>query len=63
MEILEFFDNCELHGRNIPTVVDPFAPNANQSPTGHQGFGIDDTVATISSEARMMKSLFIRLYE
>ncbi|KAI8900460.1 hypothetical protein BC833DRAFT_581763 [Globomyces pollinis-pini] len=65
-EILEFFDACELHGRNIPVVIDPLSPNANQSPTGHRGVYdvmIDDTANNVSSEARYLKSLFLRLYE
>ncbi|KAJ3272595.1 Tetratricopeptide repeat protein 30A [Terramyces sp. JEL0728] len=64
-EILEFFDTCELHGRNIPVVIDPFAPNANQSPTGRGVYDtlLDDNANNVSAEARYLKSLFLKLYE
>jgi tetratricopeptide repeat protein 30 len=67
-EILEFFDNCELHGRNIPVVVNPLAPNAHQSPTCHNQSQFDDHFddadqTTVSSEARLLKSLFLKLYD
>lgn len=67
-EILDFFDNCELHGRSIPAVVDPLSPNAHQSPTVNQQNNFDDTFqdtsrATVSTEARLLKSLFLKLYE
>ncbi|KAJ3314377.1 Tetratricopeptide repeat protein 30A [Boothiomyces sp. JEL0838] len=64
-EILEFLDTCELHGRNIPVVIDPFAPNANQSPTGRGVYDtlLDDTANNVSAEARYLKSLFLKLYE
>ncbi|KAH6571606.1 hypothetical protein BASA60_007078 [Batrachochytrium salamandrivorans] len=67
-EILEFFDSCETHGKSIPVVIDPLSPEANQSPTGHrtqgQDFSVFDTVQnTVSSEARLLKSLFLRLYD
>ncbi|KAJ3369056.1 Tetratricopeptide repeat protein 30A [Kappamyces sp. JEL0680] len=65
LEILEFFDACEFHGRNIPVMVDPLAPNASQSPTGHRplGFDMDDSASTVSSEARLLKALFLKLYD
>nr|KAJ3418848.1 Tetratricopeptide repeat protein 30A [Polyrhizophydium stewartii] len=71
-EILDFFDNCETHGRHIPVVIDPLSPEANQSPTGHRGGGgggasdvaaFDVSQNSVSSEARLLKSLFLRLYE
>ncbi|KAJ8325433.1 Tetratricopeptide repeat protein 30A [Batrachochytrium dendrobatidis] len=67
-EILEFFDTCETHGRYIPVVIDPLSPDANQSPTGHRLLDedmppFDSTHNTVSSEARLLKSLFLRLYD
>ncbi|OAJ42453.1 hypothetical protein BDEG_25904 [Batrachochytrium dendrobatidis JEL423] len=67
-EILEFFDTCETHGRYIPVVIDPLSPDANQSPTGHRILDedmppFDSTHNTVSSEARLLKSLFLRLYD
>jgi tetratricopeptide repeat protein 30 len=64
-EILEFFDQCELYGANIPVVVDPFAPNANQSPTlqryhSDQSF---DEMNMVGTEARLLKSLYLPLYD
>ncbi|KAI9005879.1 hypothetical protein BC832DRAFT_455049 [Gaertneriomyces semiglobifer] len=60
-EILQFFDNCELHGRDIPAAVnalDASAANVQSSAkTRHQ------VKRDVSSEARLLKSLFIRLYE
>jgi hypothetical protein len=44
-EILEFFDNCELHGLSIPGLklvdVDPLAPNAHPSPTVQNNMGFN----------------------
>ncbi len=64
-EILEFFDACEFHGRNIPVTTDPFDPNAAQSPVGHHpiGFDMDDQSMTVSSEARLLKALYLGLYD
>ncbi|KND03893.1 uncharacterized protein SPPG_01347 [Spizellomyces punctatus DAOM BR117] len=68
-EALQFFDNCELHGRQIPTVVNPSAP---ASP-GTAAVGRPDATSSartrdaaknnVSSEARLLKSLYLRLYE
>ncbi|KAJ3209193.1 Tetratricopeptide repeat protein 30A [Dinochytrium kinnereticum] len=51
-EALAFFDACELHGRNIPVVIDPMGVE-----------GIDPAKNSVAYEARLMKSLFLRLYE
>jgi tetratricopeptide repeat protein 30 len=50
-EALEFFDACELHGRGIPVVVDPIGAEA-----------MDPARNSVAFEARLMKSLFLRLY-
>ncbi|KAJ3291276.1 Tetratricopeptide repeat protein 30A [Blyttiomyces sp. JEL0837] len=52
IEALAFFDACELHGRNIPIVIDPIGVESN-----------DPAKNSVSYEARLMKSLFLRLYE
>ncbi|KAI9098104.1 hypothetical protein DFS34DRAFT_619641 [Phlyctochytrium arcticum] len=85
-EVLQFLDNCEFHGRDIPTLVNPLGPNAPSgtnpnSNTTHQVGGFresgtaagradassarkrDTTKSTVSSEARLLKSLYLRLYE
>ncbi|KAI8915963.1 hypothetical protein EDD86DRAFT_185328 [Gorgonomyces haynaldii] len=65
-EILEFFDNCEIYGRHLPVVVDPLAPNADQSPTGNRLYDsvtFDASRNSVASEARHLKSLFLRLYD
>lgn len=51
-DTLVFFDQCEFHGRAIPAIVDPM---------GQEGLGT--TRNTVAYEARLLKSLFIRLYE
>ncbi|KAI8854818.1 tetratricopeptide repeat protein 30B [Chytridium lagenaria] len=51
-EALAFFDACELHGRNIPVVIDPMGVE-----------GIDPAKNSVAYEARLLKSLFLRLYE
>jgi tetratricopeptide repeat protein 30 len=59
-EVLEFFDNCELYGRDIPVVIDPLAG----SQTNLMGDSSDDFSSnSISSEARYLKGLFLKLYE
>jgi tetratricopeptide repeat protein 30 len=58
-EILEFLDNCELYGRQIPSVVDPLTPG-NKS---NYEMSLDDISNSVSSEARYLKSLFLKLYE
>lgn len=64
VEILEFFDACEFNGRNIPVIVDPLAPNAASSPTGNRGFFDENEIATtVASEARLIKSLYLKLYD
>ncbi|KAI8924341.1 hypothetical protein BC831DRAFT_501229 [Entophlyctis helioformis] len=65
-EILEFFDNCEIHGRHVPVVIDPLSPDASQSPTGHRTAGSGGGGGGSGGgggAARMLKSLFLRLYE
>jgi tetratricopeptide repeat protein 30 len=57
-EILEFFDQCEAFGRNTPVVVDPLAPTKN----GYEA-SLDEISTSVSSEARYLKSLFLKLYE
>ncbi|KAJ3111684.1 Tetratricopeptide repeat protein 30A [Phlyctochytrium bullatum] len=51
-EALAFFDSCELHGRNIPVVIDPMGVEA-----------IDPAKNSVAYEARLLKSLFLRLYD
>jgi len=51
-EILQFFDACELNGRNIPVIIDQL----NQH-------NIDPAKNNVSYEARLFKSLFLRLYD
>ncbi|TPX62634.1 hypothetical protein PhCBS80983_g00262 [Powellomyces hirtus] len=81
-EILQFFDTCELHGRQIPAVVNnPLSDvmgggnsGSAQQSTG-AGTGQPANTATsasarardggrnnVSSEARLLKSLYLRLY-
>ncbi|KAI9203537.1 uncharacterized protein BJ171DRAFT_623875 [Polychytrium aggregatum] len=51
-EALAFFDACELHGRQIPVVIDPVGVE-----------NIDPAKNSVSYEARLFKSLFLRLYQ
>jgi tetratricopeptide repeat protein 30 len=51
-EALTFFDSCELHGRNIPVVIDPLGLEA-----------MDPSKNSVAYEARLLKSLFLRLYQ
>ncbi|KAJ3409648.1 Tetratricopeptide repeat protein 30A [Chytridiales sp. JEL 0842] len=51
-EALAFFDACEMHGRNIPVVIDPLGVEA-----------IDPAKNSVAYEARLLKSLFLRLYQ
>jgi tetratricopeptide repeat protein 30 len=55
-EILEFFDNCENFGREIPASVEllPLDPDAEDD---------NKDKNTVSYEARLLKSLFLRLYD
>ncbi|KAI8836789.1 hypothetical protein BJ741DRAFT_605193 [Chytriomyces cf. hyalinus JEL632] len=68
-EILAFFDACELHGRTIPIVIDPLggAGAANSAAGNSTGYGggevIDSARNSVAFEARLLKSLFLRLYE
>ncbi|KAI9339947.1 hypothetical protein BDR26DRAFT_861866 [Obelidium mucronatum] len=68
-EILAFFDACELHGRKIPIVIDPLGgPGAQNSAAGNStGYGggetLDAAKNSVAYEARLLKSLFLRLYE
>jgi tetratricopeptide repeat protein 30 len=57
-EIYEFFDQCETFGRNIPVVADPLSPSKN----GYEA-SLDEISTSVSSEARHLKSLFLKLYE
>ena len=50
-DILTFFDNCELHGRETPVIVDPIGLES-----------IDPAKNSIAYEARLLKSLFLKLY-
>lgn len=50
-EILQFFDNCEHHGRDIQVVVDPVGIEQ-----------LDASKNTVAYEARLLKSLFLKLY-
>jgi tetratricopeptide repeat protein 30 len=50
-EILQFFDACEMHGRNIPAVVDPMGQEH-----------LDPAKNSVAYEARLLKSLFLKLY-
>ncbi|KAJ3193110.1 Tetratricopeptide repeat protein 30A [Irineochytrium annulatum] len=49
---LTFFDSSELHGRNIPIVIDPMGVE-----------GIDPAKNSVAYEARLLKSLFLKLYD
>jgi tetratricopeptide repeat protein 30 len=55
-EILEFFDHCENFGREIPARVDllPVNPEVEDD---------NKDKNTVSYEARLLKSLFLRLYD
>lgn len=50
-EILSFFDNCEMHGREIPVVADPIGLET-----------VDPAKNSVSYEARLLKSLFLQIY-
>ncbi len=52
-ECLEFFDQCELHGREIPVMITPMKPSENSSSSNDKN--------SVSYEARLLKGLFIRL--
>jgi tetratricopeptide repeat protein 30 len=56
-EILEFLDNCEMYGRNIPVIADIFSGSQSSRMT------LDDMSNTVSSEARYIKAMFLKLYE
>ncbi|KAJ1513294.1 Tetratricopeptide repeat protein 30A [Coelomomyces lativittatus] len=51
-EVLEFLDACDVHGCDIPAVSDPMGM-ANLDPTQN----------SVSYEARLLKSLYLRLYD
>ncbi|KAL7754390.1 hypothetical protein RI367_000371 [Sorochytrium milnesiophthora] len=51
-DILAFLDSCEANGYDIPAVVDPMGM-ANMDPAKN----------SVAYEARLMKSLYLRLYE
>jgi tetratricopeptide repeat protein 30 len=53
-ECLDFFDQCELYGREIPVIVEPLA--SATSPENQEK-------NSVSYEARLMKSLYLKLYE
>lgn len=59
-EILEFFDTCEMYGRNIPVVVDPFN---NDSANSRYENSLEELSNSVSSEARYLKGLYLKLYE
>ncbi|KAJ3183113.1 Tetratricopeptide repeat protein 30A [Geranomyces variabilis] len=79
-EILQFFDTCELHGRQIPAALSSPLPNAagganvgaggatggggggGPNSVGGAGGGAPGARANVSSEARLLKSLYLRLY-
>jgi tetratricopeptide repeat protein 30 len=50
-DILAFFDNCELHGRDIPVVADPIGLE-----------DIDPARNSVAFEARLLKALFLQIY-
>jgi tetratricopeptide repeat protein 30 len=47
LEILEFFDQCDVYGRTIPARVDPLSSAEDKN--------------SVSYEARYLKSLYLRL--
>ncbi|KAJ3225946.1 Tetratricopeptide repeat protein 30A [Clydaea vesicula] len=51
-DALQFFDNCELYGRDIPVLIDPVGME-----------NIDPSKNSVSYEARRLKALFLKLYE
>jgi tetratricopeptide repeat protein 30 len=51
-EVFQFFDACEIHGKTIPVVVDPIGQS-----------NIDPDKNRVSHEARLLKSLFLKLYQ
>ena len=51
-DVLQFFDDCEFHGKDIAVTVDPVALAEMDSGKG-----------TVAYEARLLKSLFLRLYD
>jgi tetratricopeptide repeat protein 30 len=51
-DILRFFDSCEFHGRDVLVTIDPMGTGAEE-----QGKN------SVSYEARLLKSMFLRLYE
>ncbi|KAJ3038123.1 Tetratricopeptide repeat protein 30A [Rhizophlyctis rosea] len=73
-EILQFFDNCEMHGRGIPVHLD-VGPKIGGGMSGASGAGgrsagggsagavRDAAKNSVAYEARLLKSLFLRLYQ
>lgn len=68
-EILQFFDNCEMNGRDIPVVIEGILPARSGgagrgSSTAAPGNAPTDAARnSVSYEARLFKSLFLRLYQ
>ena len=52
-ECLEFFDRCELHGRDIPVMISQMKATENGSSSNDKN--------SVSYEARLIKALFTRL--
>ena len=50
-DIVTFFEACEKHGKNIPTVITHVTDELNN--------GLETN--TVSHEARKLKSIFLRL--
>jgi tetratricopeptide repeat protein 30 len=51
-EILKFLDACDQHGKGIPTVI---------THVSLEELGAGQETPTISSEARKLKSMFLKL--
>ncbi|XP_062507596.1 intraflagellar transport protein 70A-like [Corticium candelabrum] len=51
-EILQFFDHCEAHGRNVPVVI--------EQPLQH-GDSLHEGKNTVTYDARLLKALFLRV--
>lgn len=51
-EVLQFFDHCEVHGRNVQVVI--------EQPLQH-GDSLHEGRNTVTYEARQLKALFLRV--
>lgn len=65
-DCLVFFDSCEIHGKEIPTIVDPLMQKqrvGSGGPTAMEKSGLSpEAISNVSYEARLLKERYLALY-